>query len=46
MLDKYCIFNYQSSYDDGSKETVFFLINEKKDYEITQRWISFENREG
>ena len=44
MPGKCCVFNCRSNYDNGPKETVFFT-DEKKDYDLTQRWITFVNRE-
>ena len=46
MPDKCCVFNCRPNYDNGPKETVFFFPNEKKDYDLRQRWIRFVNREG
>ena len=46
MPDKCCVFNCRSNYDNGPKETVFFFPDEKKDYDLRQRWIRFVNREG
>ena len=45
-VDKYCIFNCGSNYENRPKETVFFFPDKKKDYDIRQRWIRFVNREG
>ena len=46
MPDKCCVFNCRSGYDNDLKETVFFFPDEKKDYDLRQRWIRFVNREG
>ena len=46
MPDKCCVFNCQSNYDNGPKETVFFFPNDKNDYDLRQRSIRFVNREG
>ena len=46
MLDKCCVFNCRSNYDNGPKETVFFFPSEKKDYDIRQHWVKLVNREG
>ena len=45
MPDECCV-NCWSNYGNGPKETVFFFHNEKKDYDLRQRWIRFLNREG
>ena len=46
MPDKCRVFNCRSNYDNDPKETVFFFPEEKKDYDLRQRWIRFVNREG
>ena len=46
MPGKRCVFNCRSNYDNGPKETVLLFPDEKKDYDIRQRWIRFVNREG
>ena len=46
MPDKCCVFNCRSGYDNDLKETVFFFPDEKKDYDLRQRWVRFANREG
>ena len=46
MPDKCCVFNCQSNYYIGPKETVFLFLDEKKDHDLRQRWIRFVNREG
>ena len=43
MPGKCCVFNCRSNYDNGPKETVFFT-DEKKDYDLRQRWIRFVNK--
>ena len=45
MLDKCCVYKCRSNYDDGPKETVFFFPDERKDYDLRQRWIKFVNRD-
>ena len=45
MPDKCCVFNCRLNYDNSPKETAFFFPNEKKDYDLRQRWIRFVNRE-
>ena len=44
MPDKCCVFNCRLNYDNSPKETAFFFPNEKKDYDLRQRWIRFVNR--
>ena len=46
MPDKCCVFNCQSNYDNSPQETVFFFPDDKKYYDLRQRWIRFVNREG
>ena len=34
MTDKCCVFNCRLNNNNGPKETVFFFLDEKKDYDI------------
>ena len=46
MKDECCVFSCRSNYDNCPKETVFFFLDEKKDYDVRQCWFRLVNREG